>query len=213
MSDMDAARAVSEEDGWETWTELTPFLRTDLFYINIHVSYGIMWYSFMLLDTDWFPHSFKMYLAFPWNRINNRADNMLSIPDPMSDCCCFFHKSTVPIVVYDSGNISQNLYCTPLCGWYAGHLRRRRPSIFAVLWLWPEAHYHLLHFSIAFGSCTLSRRWWRDEALSCLVSSKRTVFLKISLLLFTVFMWMWGCACEYIACGSQKRVAGTLGWS
>lgn len=36
VSGMDAARAISEEDGWDS------FLRTDLFYINIHVSYGIM---------------------------------------------------------------------------------------------------------------------------------------------------------------------------
>lgn len=58
-------RSQRRMDG--TWTELTPFLRTDLFYINIHVSYGIMWYCFMLLDTEQFPHSLKMYSAFPWN--------------------------------------------------------------------------------------------------------------------------------------------------
>lgn len=46
----------------------------------------------MLLDTECFPYSFKMCLAFPRNHINNRGDNILSIPYGLSDCFFLFIK-------------------------------------------------------------------------------------------------------------------------
>lgn len=43
----------------------------------------------MLLDTECFPYSCKMYLAFPRSHINNRGDNILSVPNGLSDCFLF----------------------------------------------------------------------------------------------------------------------------
>lgn len=53
-----------------------------------------MLYCLMLLGTECFPYSFKMYLAFPRNHINNRGDNILSIPNGLSDCF-FIYKILV----------------------------------------------------------------------------------------------------------------------
>lgn len=154
MSGVDSA-TVQSTDGTRA-SELTLFLRTDLFYINIQVFYGTMLHYLMLLDTECFP-SFKMYLAFPWNRINNRADNMLSIPYTLSDWffILFIHKRTVLIVVYNWGNISQNIpVYSPTnteggCDWDAGNLRGKRPLMLKVswlepqlmMWLWFKVHY------------------------------------------------------------------------